>query len=161
MLVMIGVGIVTSDQTLDFDRSRLAQSRWETLAAIPTRVGRLVYLSSLRDFNTGHYYHAGWTAASSEELAEAALRQSHRNVFYQVVGMRVEELVTELEKFLSSATPDLPGAVSAWQESHAYQILPPLRSDPVDREIFYSSVKAALFVLKQQAASSPPATEVS
>lgn len=137
------------------DRNRLERAREETLSAIPSSLGRLVYLSSLRDFNSGHYYHAGWAAVSSEEEAEAALRETHRELFGQVLGLRLEELVRDLEEFLLSAATDLPGAVSAWQESRAYQILAPRKVHPLDRELFDSSLKAALAVLQQQVASYP------
>lgn len=133
--------------TVRFDPRKLDKVKQQTLSGLPTSIARLVYLSSLRDFNTGRYYHAGWAAVSSEPEAEPALRETHQTVFEQVLGMPLEELVADIREFVFSATPDPAATFLAWQEAKAYQVLPPLNINPIDRELFNSSVKAALSFL--------------
>ena len=59
----------------------LAESWRRTLAAIPAMLGRLVYLASLRNPNTGVYAHYGFAQRVGEETADATLLQSHCQCF--------------------------------------------------------------------------------
>ena len=44
-----------------------------TIAGIAGDIGRLIYLASTRDYNTGRYYHAGLASRFTEEVASNAL----------------------------------------------------------------------------------------
>ena len=64
-----------------FDRGAAADLWRHTLAQIPTVFGRLVYLATLRDANTGVYEHHGLSQIFGEEEADRTLRQSHIEMF--------------------------------------------------------------------------------
>src|SRR4051812_33121708 len=66
---------------LEFDRGPAADLWRHTLSQIPTIFGRLVYLSSLRDPNTGVYHHYGLAQRFDEESADQTLRESHLKAF--------------------------------------------------------------------------------
>ena len=60
--------------------------RHRTLSALPQSLDRLIYLASMRDYNTGLYYHDGLAARFSQEVACEALADCHREVFRQLVA---------------------------------------------------------------------------
>jgi hypothetical protein len=59
---------------MKFDRSAAADLWRNTLSQIPTTFGRLIYLASLRDQNTGAYHHHGLEQLFGPEQAEQTLR---------------------------------------------------------------------------------------
>src|SRR5271154_1725230 len=59
----------------------IAESWQRTLGAIPTLIGRLAYLSSLRNANTGSYEHFGLAQRIGEDEVDRTLRRSHMNTF--------------------------------------------------------------------------------
>ena len=56
---------------MTFDRSPASDLWRHTLSQIPTTFGRLVFLASLRDPNTGAYAHYGFAHRVGEEAAGA------------------------------------------------------------------------------------------
>ena len=64
------------------ERNALADLWKHTLSQIPSTYGRLVYLASLRDPNSGIYRHHGLSAAFGREQSTGALRKSHEDTFW-------------------------------------------------------------------------------
>src|SRR5229473_4632834 len=85
--------------------------RARTLAPIGYDFGRLVYLSSLRNFSTGKYYHQGLAHSFSESVASAALAACHQEVFYRLALSPLEFLVTQVERFIRSSPQELKKTV--------------------------------------------------
>ena len=52
-----------------------------TISQIPTLFGRLVYLASLRNHNTGQYEHHGFAQTYGMEASDRAMRASHESAF--------------------------------------------------------------------------------
>ena len=77
--------------------------RSHTLGGIPGECAWLVYLASTRDYNTGQYYHDGLAFHFSEAIARAALETEHREVFRKLVFSSMEDLVQQLDTYMSSA----------------------------------------------------------
>ena len=121
-------------------------------ASIPRPVALVVYLASLRDHTSGYYHHEGWKFSLSEEGAERALREFHREEFERLLNHTVAELGGELENYFRSLEEPLARSVGIWQELDPFRVLVPEGCHPVNRELFYSSLRAALGVL----AARPP-----
>src|ERR1700704_6140913 len=89
-----------------FDRSP-ASDLWRlTLSQIPTTFGRLVFLSTLRDPNTGVYAHYGFAQRVGEQAADEALRQSHLNCFAEWLAFGLEEQKADLDLYLAGINSD-------------------------------------------------------
>jgi hypothetical protein len=122
--------------------------RLRTLEPIGYDFGRLIYLSSLRDFNSGEYYHQGLAHSFSEQEASAALAACHQEVFYRLASSPLESLVVQVERFLRSSPHDWEKTVNAWETLEAYRVMIPSVSNRLAAELFRSNVKVAMEVLK-------------
>src|SRR5258707_5269617 len=89
-----------------FDRSPASDLWRHTLSQIPTTFGRLVYLSNLRDQNTGAYSHYGFEQRVGEEPAGEALRQSHWQCFSEWLNFSLEGQKADLDLYLSGIDSD-------------------------------------------------------
>src|SRR5579859_4315939 len=74
---------------------------WQrTLSHIPSSYGRLVYLASLRNPDTGRYEHYGLTLNPNNSDANRALRRSHEAIFQEWVSYSLEQKKTDLELYV-------------------------------------------------------------
>src|SRR5712664_4314084 len=87
---------VTVEEAYD-DLSRRSLSR------ISGDLARLIYLASTRDYNTGKYHHDGLAARFQDEIAGQALELAHREIFLQIAARSLEELVHQVEVYVSSS----------------------------------------------------------
>src|SRR5262249_45578568 len=74
-----------------------AEDLWKrTLCQIPTVYGRLSYLASLRDQNSGIYRHHGLMAVFGREESSRALRESHESAFREWIHLSMREKKQDL-----------------------------------------------------------------
>ncbi len=112
--------------------------------------GRLVYLSSLRDNNTGRYEHHGLTLVFGNEDSERALEKSHLQAFGEWLGFNLEQQKADLELYLSALMDNKRVILETWIRLAPYRNLIPTQSREIERSLFYADFETLLKLLKNE-----------
>ena len=134
----------------DLDRGAPADLWRNTLAQIPSVFGRLVYLCSLRDANTGVYKHFGLAQIFGEQAAEEALRSSHQQVFTEWLGFGLEQQKADLDLYLAGLAGDRHTIVKTWIRLAPYRNLVPSNVREVERELYLRDLEILLELLRSE-----------
>ncbi|MBI4890603.1 MAG: hypothetical protein HY821_08250 [Acidobacteria bacterium] len=133
---------------------RPAEDLWRrTLAQIPSSYGRIVYLASLRDVNTGKYVHHGLSLLFGEQAADQALRDSHGIVFREWLQMALEQQKADLDLYFSSLPADRKTLAENWLRLHPYRNLVPVWASHTERELFDCNLELMLNLLRREYAA--------
>jgi len=119
-----------------------------TLERLGYDFARLVYISSLRDFSTGDYYHHGLAHSFSESAASGALTECHQDLFYSLALSPLESFTAQVDRFIRSTPKDYETVLSAWENLKAYSVTVPSVCDQIAAELFRSNIKIAMTLLK-------------
>jgi len=130
------------------DRSAASDLWRNTLSQIPTTFGRLVYLSSLRDVNSGQYEHHGLALIFGPEEAGRALKKSHKQVFAEWITFNLEQQKADLDLYLSGLLEDKRTVLENWQRLTPYANLMPASAKRIERQLYLSDLTALLELLK-------------
>jgi hypothetical protein len=123
-----------------------------SLANINGDLARLIYLASTRDYNTGRYHHDGLAAHFKADIACQALELAHRQIFYRIAARSLEDLVRELDLYVSSSRQNRDEVLQVWQKLEHYRVALPVNVDAVAAQLFVSNIKLALAILRQRLA---------
>jgi hypothetical protein len=135
-------------QRLDQDA---AASLWRhTLAQIPTLFGRLVYLSSLRNQNSGQYEHFGLAQRFGMEQAGEAIRATHRDAFREWLCLDLERQREEVGQYLESLDTDRKQAVETWVRLAPHRNFVPSDANPVEQDLYLQDFSAVLYLLRNE-----------
>ena len=138
------------------DRRPLADVWRNTLSQIPTVFGRLVYLASLRNVNSGRYEHHGLALVFGPEDASRALKQSHGKVFAEWLSFNLEEQMADLELYLADIPEQRRTVLQAWSKLEPYKSYVPDSAKPVQRRLYLSDLRAMLELLRRAAGVDEP-----
>lgn len=119
-----------------------------TLSRIPSEFGRLIYLASTRDYNSGTYQHDGLSSRFSPAEASAALKEAHREVFERLAGMPLEELVEDLKSYIQLSDETEGQFLRAWRELEPYRVALPMDADPTMAQLLLSNIRIGLEVVR-------------
>jgi hypothetical protein len=130
------------------DRSAGADLWRNTLSQIPTVFGRLVYLASLRNANSGRYEHHGLALIFGEDEANKALKKSHSEVFAQWIAFNIEQQKADLDLYISSLYEDRRTVVETWLTLEPYRNIIPTAVRAVERRLYVSDLTALMELLR-------------
>jgi hypothetical protein len=119
------------------------------LQALPNDLTRILYLSSLRDCNSGRYLHPQLSANLGIDEAHRALSACHDRIFLRLLTVPIAQYVLQLEEYIRYARIERNTILATWQSLEAYRATVPVRALPVYRDIFFLNVEVALLILEQ------------
>jgi hypothetical protein len=133
-------------------RERAIRDVWErTLSQIPTTFGRMAYLASLRDENSGRYRHFGMEQVYSESDADYVLRVSHEGAFREWLSYSLERQQEDLEQYLEAVNEDRAVVLSTWSSLAPYRNLIPSTAAESERELYLADLEIILELLRNEA----------
>jgi len=132
------------------DRGAAANLWRNTLLQIPSVFGRLVYLCSLRDSNTGLYQHYGLAQVFGEAEADRALRESHQKAFAEWLCFNLEQQKADLDLYLSGLGSDRQTILDTWIRLAPYRNLVPSTTREVERRLYLADLETILDLLKNE-----------
>src|SRR4030081_1620803 len=96
-----------------------------SLSQMTGDLARLIYLASTRDYNTGKYHHDGLAARFQADIACEALELAHRQIFYRIAAYSLEQLVGELDLYVSSSRQSRTDVLTVSQKLEPYRVALP------------------------------------
>lgn len=141
----------------------MADLHQRTLSRIGRPLDRLIYLSSMRDCNTGAYYHEGLARRFSEEAACEALARCHFETFLELSSAPLGDLVSQMEAYAASTHTFPFDFIAVWKGLEPYRVAIPVNMDPLLTEFLFSNFRLALAVwetrLKNRSVGEPTASQ--
>lgn len=130
--------------------------RRNLLSSIPTLYGRLVFLSGLRDPNSGRYEHFETSSNFGDEAADAILESAHIHTYRDWLSMSLEQQQADLVLYLVSVGLGRRHVLQTWMVTSPFRALIPLHTQPVEQEVFLSDMQALLGLLMNEYAVDAP-----
>jgi hypothetical protein len=130
------------------DRSAASDLWRNTLSQIPSVFGRMVYLASLRNANSGRYEHHGLALIFGEEEANKALKKSHSQLFAEWLAFTVEQQKADLDLYISGLFEDKRTVVETWLKLAPYRNLIPSTVRGVEKRLYISDLTALMELLR-------------
>ena len=137
------------------ERTALADLWRHTLSQIPTVYGRLAYLASLRDPNSGAYRHHGLSTAFGREESAKALKESHERIFSEWLNLALVDKSGDLRTYLQGLDDPQESVVVHWLRSDHYRAQIPDSARPMEIELFHTDLEALLRLLKNAGDAEP------
>jgi len=133
------------------NREAVVSESWQrTLAGIPTHLGRLAYLASLRNANTGVYEHFGLAQRIGTQEVDKLLRRSHLELFNQWLCFGLERQKNELDEYLSEQDAQRRDILEYWLSLEPYGVWVPAESRDVERKLFYTDLGVLLEMIRTE-----------
>src|SRR6266850_6423418 len=108
-------------QQAPLDRKAMSDLWRHTLSQISSVIGRMVFLASLRNPNSGRYEHHGLAQMFGSLEATRALKKSHRAAFSEWLSYDVEAQKADLELYLSEQPEDRKTILKTWEKLESYR----------------------------------------
>ena len=130
------------------ERNALADLWKHTLSQIPSIYGRVVYLASLRDANSGIYRHHGLSAAFGREESLSALRKSHEDTFREWLNLPLPDKSADLVTYFQSLDENPRQVVTYLARAEPYLGQVPDSASRAQRRQFKMEMEILLELIK-------------
>jgi hypothetical protein len=132
-------------------RQAILEESWRrTIGGISTLLGRLAYLASLRNVNTGFYEHFGLAEKVGAAEVDSVIRRSHLEAFQQWLCFNLERQKEELETYFAGLEGDRREILSNWLVLGPYATWVPAESRDVERKLFYTDLEMVLELIRAE-----------
>jgi hypothetical protein len=121
-----------------------------TLRRIGFSFGRLIYIASTRDYNTGRYYHDGLAFQFSADVAAQALAHVHREVFFELALSPLRDLTQQIQRYVLSSGAEPRDVIRGWEKLEPYRVVVPMEADPLTAGLFLANVRIALPIVESR-----------
>ena len=138
------------------ERTAVSDLWRNTLSQIPSVFGRLVYLSNLRNSNTGRYEHHGLALVFGEDEANRSLKKSHTQAFAEWLRFNLEQQKADLDLYLSGLYEDKRTILETWLKLAPYRNVIPSSVRGVARHLYLADLTALIDLLKNEYAVAVP-----
>lgn len=135
---------------MHFEHGAAANLWRNTLSRIPTTFGRLVYLNSLRNPNTGAYEHFGLAQTFGEEEADRTLRLSHSQNFAEWLSNQLQTQKSDLQSYLLDLEGDPQEILCNWIRLKPYRNLTPANANQAEIMLYTTDFEVLLELLRNQ-----------
>ena len=138
-----------------FERGAAADLWRNTLSQISSVFGRLAFLASLRNPNSGRYEHHGLALVFGKEEANQALKSSHSETFAEWLALNLSQQKSDLELYLSGLKEDRRTVLKAWEKLSTYRHVLPASVKGPERRLYLADLNALIEVLRNSADGRP------
>ena len=122
----------------------------QTLSAISSDFGRLYYVSSLKDADTGQYEHDGLASLYPENAVQAALSHCHEELFSRILETPLSVQSSDLRACLEAAGDQYWDVVESWRENRYFQNMCPEGLPDYLQDLFCSNMGALLAIFSSK-----------
>ena len=130
-------------------QSSIAYVNENILQTLPNDLTKLIYLASIRDYNTGTYLHPTLSRLYDVKFADQVLRFCHEEVFGRIVVTSIRQCVAQMQRYIQFTGAGQTEVIATWKSLQAYKSTVPTTADPLSVEVFSLNIDAALLVLEE------------
>jgi hypothetical protein len=147
--------IVDSLERFHQSRAVVEDFSSRSLSAIPTFYGRLSYVSSLRNSDSGRYEHDGLSSLYPENSVQEGLTQCHEELFSRILETPLREQELDLGKCLGGVGKEYSKFAEGLGDDRRYQNMCPDGLPEYLHDFFCSNMKVLLTVMSSRKANKP------
>jgi len=142
--------LVESLERFQQSRSVIEDFSSQTLAAITSDFGRLYYVSSLKDSDSGRYEHDGLNSLYPQNAVQAALSHCHEELFSRILETPLREQERDLRACLSNAGDQYWDVIESWREDRSFKGMCPEGLPDYLQDLFCSNMGALLAIFSSR-----------
>ena len=136
---------------LEQPHQEVDESAWREseniLLPLPNDLTRLIYLTSIRDYNSGFYRHPTLSRQFDASVAHRVFEVWHQQVFARMLANPISKYVEQLEGYIAYSRAERDLFIKSWTLLEAYKAAIPLQVPKRVSEVFFLNVKTALAIL--------------
>jgi hypothetical protein len=115
---------------------------------LPSDISRMIYIATLRDNNTGGYFHPDLARRFTLRAADRAMFVCHQEIYEGLVSVELEDLTDQLDAYFRSIRGPQVRSIKNWRKLRAYRATIPIHADPISAEILFMKIDVALAILE-------------